>query len=245
MSAVLVEIFERGDDRQTADEFGDEAELQQVLGLHLAEDVAGAAFVRRLNRRAEADRGRAAATRDDLLEAGKRTAADEEDVRRVDLQNSCCGCLRPPCGGTEATVPSMILSSACWTPSPDTSRVIEGLSDLRADLVDFVDIDDAALGALDIVVGGLQQLQDDVLDVLADIARLGERRRVGHREGHVEDARERLRQHRLADAGRADQQDVGLRELDVAMFGGVVEALVMVVHRDRERTRLACAWPMT
>ena len=46
-------------------------------------------------------------------------------------RNSCCGCLRPPCGGTLAIVPSMILSSACWTPSPDTSRVMEGLSDLR------------------------------------------------------------------------------------------------------------------
>ncbi len=46
-------------------------------------------------------------------------------------RNSCCGCLRPPCGGTEAVVPSISLSSACWTPSPDTSRVIEGLSDLR------------------------------------------------------------------------------------------------------------------
>lgn len=34
-------------------------------------------------------------------------------------------------GGTLATVPSMIFSSACCTPSPDTSRVIEGLSDLR------------------------------------------------------------------------------------------------------------------
>ena len=46
-------------------------------------------------------------------------------------RNSCCGCLRPPCGGTEATVPSMILRSACCTPSPETSRVIDGLSDLR------------------------------------------------------------------------------------------------------------------
>ena len=44
---------------------------------------------------------------------------------------SWCGCLRPPCGGTLATVPSMILSSACCTPSPETSRVIEGLSLLR------------------------------------------------------------------------------------------------------------------
>ncbi|CPM25217.1 Uncharacterised protein [Bordetella pertussis] len=44
---------------------------------------------------------------------------------------SWLGCLRPPCGGTEATVPSISLSSACCTPSPDTSRVIDGLSDLR------------------------------------------------------------------------------------------------------------------
>ena len=46
--------------------------------------------------------------------------------------NSCCGCLRPPWGGTLAIVPSRILSSACCTPSPDTSRVIDGFSDLRA-----------------------------------------------------------------------------------------------------------------
>ncbi|MNL81635.1 hypothetical protein D3C87_2088120 [compost metagenome] len=42
--------------------------------------------------------------------------------------NSWYGCLRPPWGGTFATVPSSILSSACWTPSPETSRVIEGFS---------------------------------------------------------------------------------------------------------------------
>src|SRR6516225_9956967 len=123
-------------------------------------------------------------------------------------RNSCCGCLRPPCGGTDAIVPSMILSKACCTPSPETSRVMEGLSDLRLILIDLVDIDDAALGALDVVVGGLQQLEDDVLDVLADIAGFGQRGRISHGEGHIEDARERLRQQRLAGAGRADQQDV-------------------------------------
>src|SRR5205814_1355168 len=40
--------------------------------------------------------------------------------------NSWCGCLRPPWGGTLATVPSRILSSACCTPSPETSRVVDG-----------------------------------------------------------------------------------------------------------------------
>ena len=48
------------------------------------------------------------------------------------VRNSWCGCLRPPCGGTLAEVPSRIFSSACCTPSPETSRVIDGLSALRA-----------------------------------------------------------------------------------------------------------------
>ena len=38
---------------------------------------------------------------------------------------------------------------------------------LARDLVDLVDIHDAALGPVDIVFAGLQKLQDDVLDILA------------------------------------------------------------------------------
>ena len=44
-------------------------------------------------------------------------------------KNSCWGCFLPPWGGTLAIVPSIILSKACCTPSPDTSLVIEGFSD--------------------------------------------------------------------------------------------------------------------
>lgn len=43
--------------------------------------------------------------------------------------SSWCGCFLPPCGGTEAFVPSIILSNACCTPSPLTSLVIDGFSD--------------------------------------------------------------------------------------------------------------------
>ena len=37
-------------------------------------------------------------------------------------------------------------------------------------------------GPLDVVVGVLEQLDDDVLDVLADVAGFRQRRRVGDRE---------------------------------------------------------------
>ena len=39
------------------------------------------------------------------------------------------GCFLPPCGGTEAIVPSTIFNSACCTPSPLTSLVIDKFSD--------------------------------------------------------------------------------------------------------------------
>jgi hypothetical protein len=86
---------------------------------------------------------------------------------------------------------------------------------LAGDLVDLVDVDDALLGALDVVVGGLNELEQNVLDVFADVAGLGERGCVGHRERNVEDLGERLREIGLARAGRADQQNVRLLQLDV------------------------------
>ena len=110
---------------------------------------------------------------------------------------------------------------------------------LAGDLVDLVDVDDPGLGLLDVVVGGLDQLQQDVLDVLADVAGLGERRRVGDGEGDVEDAGEGLGEQRLAAAGRAEQQDVGLLqlgELGVRLLPGHLYALVVVVDRDGQRS---------
>ena len=71
---------------------------------------------------------------------------------------------------------------------------------LAGDLVDLVDVDDPGLGLLDVVVGGLDQLEEDVLDVLADVARLGERGGVGDRERHLQQPGERLREQRLAAA---------------------------------------------
>ena len=67
-------------------------------------------------------------------------------------------------------VPSISFSSACCTPSPDTSRVIDGLSDLREILSISSMYKRCPLRLLDVVVALLQQLLDDVLDVLADVA---------------------------------------------------------------------------
>ena len=171
---------------------------------------------------------------DDLLEAAERAAADEQDVGRVDLQELL---LRVLAAALRRHVRDRALDDLeqrlLHALARDVARDRRVLA-LARDLVDLVDVDDAALRALDVVVRVLEQLDDDVLDVLADVAGLGQRRRVGDRERHVEDPRERLREQRLAGAGRAEQQDVRLLQLDVAVAGLALDALVVVVDRDRE-----------
>ncbi len=95
------------------------------------------------------------------------------------------------------------------------------------------------LGLLDVVVGGLDELEEDVLDVLADVAGLGQGRRVGDGERDVEHLGEGLGEVGLARARGADEQDVGLGDVDVVVVAlealAGLDALVVVVDGDGER----------
>ena len=184
---------------------------------------------------AEADGVLADAPRDDLLEAGERAAADEQDVRGVDREELLVRVLAAALRGHRRNraledLQQRLLDALAGHVARDR-RVVR----LARDLVDLVDVDDPGLRLLDVEVGGLDQLEQDVLDVLADVAGLGQRRRVGDRERDVEDPRERLREVGLAAAGRPEQQDVRLLELDVVLGRRHLHALVVVVDRDGER----------
>ena len=180
--------------------------------------------------------------RDDVFEPGERAGDDEQHVRRVDLDELLVRVLatalrRHRRDRALEDLQERLLDALARDIAGD--RRVLGLA---GDLVDLVDVDDAGLGALRVEVGRLDELEEDVLDVLADIAGLGEGRRVGHREGDVQSLGERLGEVGLAAAGRTDEQDVALGDLDVvgALLGrlkGAVgaDALVVVVDRDRER----------
>ena len=105
--------------------------LCRSSGQHLAEQVEVVALG--VQRGAEADALLADAADEMMSSSPANAPATMNSTFVVSIwMNSWCGCLRPPCGGTEATVPSRIFSSACCTPSPETSRVIDGFSALRA-----------------------------------------------------------------------------------------------------------------
>src|SRR4029453_11158261 len=150
------------------------------------------------------------AIQNDLLEAREGTAADEQDVGRVDLQELLLRMLatalrRHRRDRAFDQLEQRLLHAFARNVARDR-RVVR----LARDLVDLVDVDDAGLRLLDVVVALLQQLLNDVLALLADVTVFGQRRGVGDRERHVEQPRERLGEQRLAAARRTDQQDVAL-----------------------------------
>ena len=82
---ILVQIVQHGDDRQTADQLRDQAELDQIVGFHLAQQslLRFAGII--LQAAAEAQCGLIGAAQDILIQAIKCTAADEQFVGGGDL----------------------------------------------------------------------------------------------------------------------------------------------------------------
>ena len=172
---------------------------------------------------------------DDLVEADEGAAADEEDVGGVDLDELLVGVLAAALGrhvGHRALedLEQGLLHALAGDVAGD-GRVLG----LAGDLVDLVDVDDAALGPLDVVVRRLQEAQDDVLHVLADVAGLGQGGGIGDGEGHPQDLGQGLGEERLAGAGGPDEQDVATsaarrRRLSLPRL----DPLVVVVDGHRE-----------
>ena len=163
----------------------------------------------------------AGAPRDHLLQTHERAAADEQDVGGIHgrefLVRMLAPALRRNVGHRSFQDLQQRLLHALARDVAGDRRVFV----LAADLVDLVDIDDALLALLHVAIGRLQQLQDDVLDVLAHVAGFGQGGGVHDGERHVQDLGQRLRHQGLAGAGGADQQDIGLLQLHVGVAHAV------------------------
>ena len=155
---VFAERFERHDDRQSPDELGNQAVLQQILGQDVSQRFPDVALHLRLDRSAEAHVLLAETRLDDLLDAVKRAAAQEQDVRRVDLNEFLMRMLasalrRYGSHGAFQNLQERLLHALARNIARD-GRILR----LACDLVDLVDVDDAFLRFLHIVVRRLYEL---------------------------------------------------------------------------------------
>src|SRR5882672_2782360 len=233
--SLLVEFLEGRHHRQPADELRNKPILDVVFRLDGLEDLADvlrALQAPHVGR--EADSALLGTAADDLFQAVERPAADEQDVGGVHLHEVLVGMLAPALRRHRGDGPFDQLQQRLLHAFARHVPRDRGVVGLAGNLVDLVDVDDAALGLVDVVVAVLQQLLDDVLDVLADVARLGEGGRIRDHERNVQQPRHGLGEQRLSGPGRTDQEDVRFGELDLVVLREVLEPLVVVVHRHRQ-----------
>ncbi len=170
-----------------------------------------------------------------MFKSDKRSAADEQDVARIDLNELLVRMLASALGRHIGDGPFDELEQRLLHPfARDVAGDGRAVA-LTADLVDFIDVDYATLGSLHIVVCRLQELEDDVFDIFTDVSCLCERSRIGQREGDVQVLREGLGQQRFPRACGPQHEDIALLELHIVgvfVFGR--DALVVVVDSYRK-----------
>ena len=113
-----------------------------------------------------------------------------------------------------------------------------GILTLAGDLVDLINIDDADPSLLDVEVRGLDELEQDVLDVLAHIAGLRQCRRIRDGKRHVQNFRQRLSEVCFTDARRAQHQNIALLDFNAGVFTKINPFIVVVDRNGKRKLRV-------
>ena len=230
----LIQGRQRGDDRQAAHQFGNQAVLEDVVGVDLGQQLGQIRFVFVPAGLAEAHRALAQPLADNVLQPHEGAAADEEDIRGVHLDVLLLRMLPPALrrhvgDGAFEHLQQRLLNAFARDVARDR-HVLTGL----ANLVDLIDVQHASLRRLQVEVRGVEQLEQEVFHVLAHVAGFRERGRVADGERHIQDSSQGARQQRLARSRRAEQEDIRLFDLDVGALPIEGQPFVMVVYGDRQ-----------
>ena len=161
-----------GNQRQASDKLGDHAELDQILRLDQLQVLVRMGVLLPLDVRPEPHRVLVDPPGDDLVEPFERPAADEQDVARVDVDQALLGVFPPAFrrnagDGSFQDLQQGLLHAFARHVARDRRAFA-----LARDLVDLVDVDDPAFRLFDVVLGVLQQVHQDGLDVVARRTRL-------------------------------------------------------------------------
>ena len=75
-------------------------------------------------------------------------------------------------------------------------------------LVELVDVDDTEFGETLVIVGGLIEADEDVFDILTDIAGLGQHGGIGDGKGHLQEFGQGAGDEGFSGSGGTDQEDI-------------------------------------
>jgi len=150
-----------------------------------------------------------------IVKAHKSATADKQNVPRVNLQilllrMFASALRRHACNGSFQNLEQGLLNA--FTGDIACNRDIFRLS---RNLIDFVNIDNPALCARNVAIRRLDQIEQNVFNVFADVAGLCQRGRISNGKGDIQHFCKRFCEKRLAASGRPDQQNITLFNFDI------------------------------
>lgn len=173
------------------------------------QNIAGTALDFRAHLRIKAKTRLVGTSFDDFIEPVKRTAANEENLRRINLNKILVRVLTSTIGRDVGYRTFKNFQKRLLNAFAGHITRNRDIFTLPGDLIDLVDVNNAALCKFHIKIRRLNETQQDVFYVVADIPRFRERRRIRDGKRNLQNPRKRLCQKGLAAAGRTKQQDVG------------------------------------
>src|SRR5262249_32652057 len=150
-------LLEGSDHGESADELWNQPELEEVLGLYLLQQGAHGSLILATDIGTESHSLDPDSPPNDVLEANEGPPADEQDVGRIDLEKFLLGVLSAALGRDAGSRPLDDLEKRLLHTLAGHVARDGGVVTLAGDLVDLVDVDDAPLALLDVVVGVLEQ----------------------------------------------------------------------------------------
>ena len=227
---LFIQRMERNNHRETADKFGNEAEFQEILRLHLLQELCHVFFILLLDIRTESHDALGETAVNDLVNACKGAAADEEDIGGVNLDHFLVRMLPAALGRYTGHGAFQNLQQGLLHPFAGYIPGDGGVFRFPCDFIDFIDIDNAPFRLVDIVVRRLDEAEENVFHVFPYIAGFRKGGGVGDGKGHIQETGQGLGKECLAAAGGPQHDDVGFLQLHIIVFPFVFNALIVVVH---------------
>ena len=159
---------------------------------------------------------------DSFFNTVKGTAANKENIRRVNLQHflmrMLAAALRRHIGFRSFQDFQQCLLYAFAGNVSRNGRIFR----LPGDFIDFINVNNAPFRSGNIEIRRLDQFEEAVFHVFTDITGFCKTGRIGNRKGNIQKSGQSLREKRFAAACRADHDDIGFLQLYITAVHAAV-----------------------
>ena len=168
---------------------------------------------------------------DYLIQAVESAAANKEYIACIHLDKVLLGMFPAPFGRNVRHGSLYYLQKGLLDPLAGHIAGNGRAVQFPGDLVDFINVYDALTCGLNVIIGHLNQVQDDIFHVFAYISRLCKCGGISDRERDFQDLGEGLRQKGFTAACGSDQEDVAFLDLNPFHVYLGIYPFVVVMNR--------------